>query len=70
MKVAIRIYAVLIVLFAIYGSLWGEMSHRGFAYNLGRAFVWPTILFPSVGAAIGGLVILALVAAVTLRRKA
>lgn len=70
MKTLLWIYAALIVVFALYGTWWGDYAFRGFAYNLGRAFIWPAILFPSVGKAIGGLVLLAFVGWLTFFRKA
>lgn len=61
MKIVIRIYAVLAVLFWIYLSIWGANSGRGWAFNLGSAVVWPAVIFPGFGAAIGGIVIVAVV---------
>mgnify|MGYP001180964185 FL=1 len=57
-------YATIALLFAIYGTLFGAHSHQGFAANLGRAVVWPAILFPSFGAFIGGIVMLLVVVAI------
>lgn len=57
-------YAAIACLFAIYGSLFGDFSHKGFAYNLGRAVVWPATMFPSFGAFIGGIVMLLVVVAI------
>lgn len=69
MKTLLWIYAALIVVFALYGTWWGDYAFRGFAYNLGRAFIWPSILFPSLGKLLGGIVLLAVIAALTLRKK-
>ena len=66
MKTLGWIYVVLIFVFALYGTWWGDHAYRGFAYNLGAALVWPAILFPSIGKVIGGIVIIAFVAALTL----
>lgn len=69
MKQIAWIYVALIGVFALYGTWFGDNAYRGFGYNLGRALVWPTILFPSIGAAIGGLVIVAFVGWLTFFRK-
>lgn len=69
MKAFAWIYVALIVVFAIYGSFWGDYAFRGFAYNLGRAFIWPVILFPSVGKAIGALVLVVFVGWLTFFKK-
>lgn len=66
MKTFIRIYAVIAVLFWIYLSIWSADSGRGWAFNLGSAVVWPAVIFPSLGAAIGGIVIVAVVIGVLL----
>lgn len=63
-KILIGGYAGIALLFAIYGTLFGAHSHQGFANNLGRAIVWPAILFPSFGAFIGGVVMLLAITAV------
>lgn len=54
-------YVTLIPLFWIYLSNWGALAHKGAAYNLGRALIWPAVVFPSLGQAIGGIIIVALV---------
>lgn len=69
MKTLGWIYVCLIVVFALYGTWWGDQAYRGFAYNLGAALVWPAILFPSIGKVISGIVIIAFVAALTLKKK-
>jgi hypothetical protein len=63
-KVFVRIYAVIAVASWIYLSIWGASSGRGWAFNLGSAVVWPAVIFPSVGKAIGGIVIVAVVVGV------
>lgn len=70
MKKFLLIYAALIVVFALYGTLWGDYAFRGIGYNLGRAIVWPSILFPSIGKAIGAMVLLAFIGWLTFFRKA
>ena len=39
--IAIIVYLVIGLLFAIYGNFWGDYDYKGFAYNLGRGLVWP-----------------------------
>lgn len=56
-NIVISIYFAIAVLFAIYGTFWGANAYRGFAYNLGGAIFWPTILFPALGKEIGSVVI-------------
>ena len=70
MKAAAWIYVALIVVFALYGSLWGDYAFRGIGYNVGRAIIWPAILFPSISKAIGALVLLAFIGWLTFFRKA
>lgn len=50
-------YLVIAVLFALYGWLFGDTSHKSFAANLGRGIVWPVLIFPSLGVIIGGAVL-------------
>lgn len=69
MKTIIWIYVALIFVFALYGTWWGDMAYKGFAANLGRAVVWPVILFPSLGAAIGGVLVLAFIAVLTFKKN-
>ena len=49
-------YCSIALLFALYGWLFGAEKYRGFFYNAGKALVWPTIIFPSLGAFIGGII--------------
>lgn len=60
-RAVVGIYVVLIFVFAIYGNVWGDFAYKGFAYNLGRSLFWPGIIFPSLGKALGVLVLLAVV---------
>lgn len=68
-RVVIGVYVLLIFIFAIYGNWWGDYAYKGFAYNLGRSLVWPTILFPGMGKAIGGLLIVFFVGLLLLKRN-
>lgn len=62
MKYVVGIYVALIFVFWIYLSNWGVNAHMSKAYNLGGALFWPVIIFPSLGKAVGGVIILGLVA--------
>lgn len=68
-KILILFYVAMIVIFAIYGANWGDYAYKGFAYNLGMALVWPAVIFPSIGKAIGTMVILGLVGYFTFFKK-
>lgn len=59
-------YVALIFVFWIYLSNWGALAYKGAAYYLGRALIWPVVIFPSMGQIIGGIVIIGLVLLVTL----
>jgi hypothetical protein len=56
-------------LFAIYGWVWGDTAHKSLFYNLGIGIVWPAAMFPGLGKAIGGLIIVAFVVYITFVRK-
>ena len=55
------LYALLAVVFAIYGNWWGAYAYKGFAYNLGRGLIWPVIIFPVLGKIIGGIVLVVVI---------
>ena len=57
------------LLFAVYGYHFGEYAYRGFAYNLGMGIVWPAVLFPSFGRAIGGFIMVSFVLYITFFHK-
>lgn len=63
-KVLMGGYAAIAALFAFYGTFFGTYSYQGFAANLGRAIVWPAILFPSLGKVIGGILMLLVITGV------
>lgn len=68
LKKVMAVYGILIIPFGLYGWFFGELSYKGFAYNFGRAIIWPVMLFPSLGPIIGGIVILGVIGFLTLRR--
>ena len=35
------LYALLIVVFAVYGIFWGDYAYKGWIWNIGRGFIWP-----------------------------
>jgi len=61
----ITTYFSIALLFALYGWLFGAEKYRGFFYNAGKALVWPTIIFPSLGAIIGGIIMVGVVVFIT-----
>ena len=63
-KILIGSYAAIASIFALYGTFFGAYSHQGFAANLGRAVVWPAIVFPSFGKLIGSIVLLLVLGAI------
>ena len=63
------VYIALIFVFALYGNWWGDYAYRGFGYNLGRALIWPAILFPGVGEALGLLVLLVVIGYLTFFKR-
>nr|WP_230657892.1 hypothetical protein [Psychrobacter sp. I-STPA10] len=44
-------------IYAIYSNFFGQYQYKSFAYNIGRALVWPASMFPSVGKFLGGIVV-------------
>ena len=63
-------YAILIVVFAIYGTWWGDYAFKGFWFNFGRAMIWPVIVLPGLGKLIGAALLLGFVGnMLTLRRR-
>ncbi|KAB8173389.1 hypothetical protein FKV24_014190 [Lysobacter maris] len=68
-RVILGVYVLMIFVFAIYGNWWGDYAYKGFAYNLGRAVIWPAILIPGLGKAIGILVLLGFIGFLAFGRK-
>ncbi|MHA3098334.1 hypothetical protein [Acinetobacter brisouii] len=56
-------------LFAIYQHFWGRYNYKSFMFNLGQGIVWPAVMFPSVGKFIGGVLTLAIIGFLVLRRR-
>lgn len=68
MKYLIGLYTLAIVPFALYGTFWGEYAYKGFAYNLGRSVLWPTIVFPVLGQILGAIVLVGVLIFILSRR--
>lgn len=68
-RILLGVYVALIFVFALYGNWWGDYAYKGFAYNLGRSLFWPAIIFPSVGKALGVLVLLGFIGALSMGKK-
>ena len=62
----IAIYLVIGLLFGLQQWIWGEVAHKGLAFNLGRGLAWPAVMFPAFGQAVAGIIIVVAIAAVLL----
>lgn len=62
----ISIYLGFGFLFALYAWSFGETAHKSFAYNLGKGIVWPAVIFPEFGKAIGAIIMLIVVMLIVL----
>ncbi|BDT66698.1 hypothetical protein os1_08620 [Comamonadaceae bacterium OS-1] len=60
----IALYLVVGLLFGLQQWIWGAMAYRGLAFNLGRALVWPAVMFPAFGQAVAGIIIVVVIAAI------
>jgi len=60
-RIFIWFYVLMIFVFAIYGNWWGDEAYKGFAANLGKAVVWPVIIFPVLGKIIGAILMVGMV---------
>ena len=52
----ISTYIGIAILVGLYEWFFGASKYAGFFYNMGRGFVWPTIMFPALGQIIGGII--------------
>ena len=66
-QVLIGLYALIGVIFALYKHF-GTYDTHGFAYHLGQGVIWPAVMFPSVGKAIGGVIMLVVIGAILMKR--
>ena len=62
-------YFVIGLIYTLYSWLFTQYSHMSFAYNLGRGFIWPAAMFPALGAAIGMIVLVAVICVLHLNRR-
>jgi hypothetical protein len=66
-QVLIGLYALIGVVFALYKHF-GTYDTHGFAYHLGQGVIWPAVMFPSLGKAIGGVIMLVVIGAILMKR--
>lgn len=66
-QVLIGLYALIGVVFALYKHF-GTYDTHGFAYHLGQGVIWPAVMFPSIGKAIGGVIMLVVIGAILMKR--
>lgn len=57
-------YLLIAAVVAIYGNIWGQTHYKSFAYNVGRALVWPVILIPALGKIIGAIILVIVIVAI------
>lgn len=70
MKVKIiAVYLIIGLLVALYTWIFGDTAHKSFMYNLGGGLVWPAVMFPSFGKAIGGLLLVGFIGYITLSNR-
>ena len=62
----IVIYVCFGIFYALYAWMFGDTAHKSFAYNLGQGLVWPFVMFPAVGKAVGAIIVAIFVVIVTL----
>lgn len=60
----VGLYLVIGLGMAIHGAYFGDETFRGLAWHLGRGLVWPGVMFPSFGKAVGGTLMVAIILAV------
>lgn len=53
-------YFTIALIVGLYGSMFGANSHKGLAFNLGSAIVWPAVIFPALGYILGGILLVVL----------
>lgn len=66
-QVLIGLYALIGVVFALYKHF-GTYDTHGFAYHVGQGLIWPAVMFPSIGKAIGGVIMLVVIGALLMKR--
>lgn len=66
MKYLVGMYSVTVLIAVGYFEIWGVHAHDSFFANLGRAAVWPAVMFPVLGRIVGGLVWVVVIVAILL----
>lgn len=66
-QVLIGLYALIGLVFALYKHF-GTYDTHGFAYHLGQGVIWPAVMFPSIGKAIGAVIMLVVIGAIMMKR--
>ncbi|OBX75971.1 hypothetical protein [Faucicola atlantae] len=62
------IYFGIGLIYALYSNFFGAYQYKSLVYNIGRGLIWPATMFPSFGKFLGGLIILAVIGALTVKR--
>jgi hypothetical protein len=62
------IYGVIGLFYAIYQAIWGAYSYKPVLYNFFQGVIWPLVMFPSFGKAVGGVVMVAVVLYIHFKR--
>lgn len=66
MKYLVGLYGASVFIAAICFANWGQYAYKGFFYNVGRALVWPAIVFPSFGGIVTAMMWLVVIVAILL----
>lgn len=61
-KKILLIYIMIGILTLVYGYLWGGYHYQSFGYHLGLGLVWPAVWFPSLGKAVGVVLLVVIIA--------
>jgi len=61
--ILLGLYLVITVLVWIYQIWWGPMASASAMHNLGRALMWPFMLFPALGNVVGSIILLLIIVA-------
>lgn len=56
------------ILYTFYSYFFGKGEYESFAYNIGQGIVWPASMFPVLGQILGGIIILAFIGFVVLKK--
>ena len=56
------------LLYTFYSYFFGAGEYESFAYNIGKGIVWPASMFPIIGQILGGIILLAFLGYVVLKK--